>query len=108
MQAAKDLVDLSRDDQRRQVQHHADADAGADVRGTGRQEAEPRMEREIDLLGNQVVDLVNVLPGVDQVQAAVHHLDPQMIFLIDHQADLLVTVDGHAAGPFAIGVFAAD
>ena len=46
--------------------------------------------------------------ALSQVQPAVHHLDPQMVFLVDHQADLLVAVDGHAAGALAFGVLAAD
>src|SRR5262245_54649421 len=37
LQAAEDLLDLAGHHQRRQVQHHADAHAGADVRGAGRQ-----------------------------------------------------------------------
>ena len=36
------------------------------------------------------------------------HLDPQVIFFVDHHADLLARIDGHAAGPLALGVFAAD
>ena len=35
-----------------------------------------------------------------QIQAALHDLDPQMILFVDHQADLLLAVDGHAAGAF--------
>jgi hypothetical protein len=35
-------------------------------------------------------------------------LDAQMIFLVDHQADLLAAINGHAAGPFAFGMLAAD
>ena len=36
------------------------------------------------------------------------HLHPQVIFLVDHQADLLALVDGHAAGAFGLGMLAAD
>ena len=108
MQAAKHLVDLPRDDQRRQVQHHAHAQAGADVRGAGGQIAELRVIGVGDLLGEQRVDAVDLLPGGLQVEPAVHHLDAQMVLLVDHQADLLVAVDGHAAGALAFGMFAAD
>ena len=31
-----------------------------------------------------------------------------MIFLVDHQADLLVRVDGNAAGPFGLGMLPAN
>ena len=43
-----------------------------------------------------------------QVQPAVHALDPQMVLLVDHQADLLLRIDQHAAGALAFGVLAAD
>ena len=108
LQAAEDLVDLPRDHQGRQVQHHAHAHAGAHVRGAGGQIAQLGMEGERHLVGDQRVDAVDLLPGVLQIEPAVHHLDPQVVFLVDHQADLLAAVDGHAAGPFALGVLAAD
>ena len=43
-----------------------------------------------------------------QVQPALHHLDPQVVLLVDHQAELLAAVDGHGAGALALGMFAAD
>ena len=51
LQAAEDLFDLLRDDQRRQVQHHAHAHAGADVRGAGGQIAEPLVEGVVHAVG---------------------------------------------------------
>ena len=44
LQAAEDLLDLPRDDQGRQVQHHAHPHAGADVGGAGGQVAQPLVE----------------------------------------------------------------
>ena len=63
LQAAEDLVDLPRDHQRRQVQHHAHAHAGADVGGAGGQIAELVVEGVGDLVLDQVVDAVDLLPG---------------------------------------------
>ena len=37
-----------------------------------------------------------------------HALDAQVIFFVDHQADLLVRIDHHAAGALRFGMFAAD
>ena len=108
LQAAEDLVDLPRDDQGRQVQHHAHPHAGADVGGAGRQVAQPLVEGVGDLLLDQVVDAVDLLPDAVQVQPALHHLDAQVVLLVDHQAELLVAVDGHGAGALALGVLAAD
>ena len=56
LQAAEDLFDLPRDDQRRQVQHHAHAHAGADVRGAGGQIAEAVVKGVGDAGFDQVVD----------------------------------------------------
>src|SRR4051794_20123141 len=61
-----------------------------------------------NLLADEVIDPVDLLPDGVEVEAAVHDLHPQMIFLIDHQADLLLHVDRNRAGPLAIGVLAAD
>ncbi len=55
-----------------------------------------------------VVDAVDLLPDAVQVEAALHDLDPQVVFLVDHQAELLVPVDGHGPAALAFGVLAAD
>ena len=108
LQAAKHLVDLPGNHQRRQVQHDAHAHARADVRRAGGQIAQPLVEGVGHLLLDQVVDAVDLLPDAAQLQPALHHLDPQMVLLVDHQAELLAAVDGHGAGALALGVFAAD
>ena len=108
VQAAEHLFDLPRDDQCRQVQHHADPHAGADVGGAGGQVAPALVEGVGHMLLDQVVDVVDLFPGRLQVQPALHHLDAQMILLVDHQAERLARVDGHGSCPFALGVLAAD
>ncbi len=57
---------------------------------------------------DQVIDAVDLLPGRVQVQTALHHLDPQMVFLIDHQAEFLTGVNGHRPSPFGLRVLPAD
>ena len=63
LQAAKDLVDLPRDDQGRQMQHHADPHAGAHVRRAGGQIPQPIVECVGDLLFDQIVDPVHLIPN---------------------------------------------
>ena len=60
------------------------------------------------LLLDDVVDAVDLLPDAVQVQAALHDLDPQVVFLVDHEAELLGLVDGHGPAALALGVLAAD
>ncbi len=81
---------------------------GADVRGASGEKTELGMKGKRQMIGQKGVDAVDLLPGVLQIEPAVHDLDPQVIFLVDHQADLFAAVDGHAAGSLAFGVFAAD
>ena len=108
LQAAEDLLDLPRDDQSRQVQHHAHPHAGADVGRAGGQIAQPLVEGVGDLLLDGVVDAVDLFPDALQVEAALQDLDPQMVFLVDHEAECLVLVDGDGAAALAFGQLAAD
>ena len=108
LQAAEDLLDLPGDDQGRQVQHHAHPHARADVGRAGGQVAELLVEGVGDVLLDEVVDAVDLLPDALQVQAALHDLHAEVVFLVDHQAELLAAVDGHGAGALALGVLAAD
>ena len=55
-----------------------------------------------------VVELVHDVPGVVQRQARVHHLDAQVVFLVDHDGDVLLRADGDAAGAVAAGELAGD
>ncbi len=99
VQAAEDLFDLARENQRGQVQHHAHPHPGAHVGRAGGQVAQAFVEGVIDVFFQRVIDAIDLLPRAGQVQAAVHHLDPQMVLLVDHQAELLVGVDHHAPAP---------
>ncbi len=66
------------------------------------------MEGVGDLLLDGVVDGVDLLPDALQVEAALHDLDPQMVFLVDHEAEFLGLVDGHGPAALALGLLAAD
>ena len=108
LQGAEDFLDLLGPPQGRQVKHDAGPHAGAHVRGACGQIAEFLTERISHFLLQEVVDLVDVLPGFVQRQTAAHHLKPKLIFFVDHQADRLALVKGHAARPLGGGDLAAD
>ena len=62
LQGAEDLVDALVLDQPGQVEHDADANAGADVGGAGGQVAELGAEREGELFFQLVVQAVDGVP----------------------------------------------
>ena len=59
-------------------------------------------------LGSSIVDAVYLLPSRVHVQTAVHALNAQMIFFVDHQANLLARIDHHAPRALRVGMFAAN
>ena len=86
MQAAEDFLDLPRNDQRGQMKHHADSHAGADIGRTGGQISPTFMERIHQMRFDKVIDTADLFPCGLQVQPAVHDLNTQMIFFVNHQA----------------------
>ncbi len=52
--------------------------------------------------------MVDLFPGGLQVQSALHDLDPQVVFFVDHQAEFLVRIDGHRPSAFRLGMLPAD
>ena len=104
----EDLLDLAGDDQSRQVQHHADPQPRADVGRTRRQVAVAGVVGVQQHRFEVVVDAVDAFPGAAKVQAALHHLDAQMVFLVDHHAVLFVRGDRHGAAALGVGQFPAD
>src|SRR5262249_35247414 len=103
LQAAEDFVDLPSDHEGRQVEHYADAKAGADVRGTGRQVAETIVVCVRNAGFDQVVELVDLLPSGTKVQAAFEDLDAQMVLFVDHDACLLALIEKNGAGSLRVG-----
>ena len=113
-----DLLDLARKTQRGQVQHDAETRAGANVRRATREVAESRVEGVIERRLDAVVGRVDRRERRGQVQPRVDPLDPQVVFLVDHDRQLLVgqahrecagCVDAaHARGQLALGVLPTD
>ena len=68
------------------MQHHTDPQPGPHISRTGCQVSELRMKRVQDCSFQLIVQLINALPSRLEIQAAMHHLNPEMIFFIDHHA----------------------
>ena len=84
-------------DQAGQVEHDADADAGADVGRAGGQVAELGAEGVGELFLELVVELVDRVPDFGEPKAREHELDPEVVFLVDHDGDVFERADGDAA-----------
>ena len=108
LEGAEDLVDLLGLDQGGQVEHDADADAGADVGGAGRQVAELGTVGVGELLFELVVEAIDSLPDVVEREPREHHLDAEMVLLVDHDRDVLLRSNRDAARTFAVGELARD
>ena len=108
MQATENLVDLPRNDQSRQMQHHTDANAGANVRRAGCQIAPPWRKGVWHNFFNLIVYHLDLLPRTAQVEATVHALNTEVVFFVDHQTHLFEYVDGNAAGSLRISMLAAN
>ena len=70
------------------MEHHADADAGADVGRAGGQVAELGAEGVGELLFELVVELVDRVPDLGEAKAREHELDAEMVLLVDHDGDV--------------------
>jgi len=102
------LLDLPGDDQGRQVQHDRDPHARPQIGGASRQVAELRGVRVVDALLEGIVDFVGEFERRPELEARPQALDPEMVLLVDHDADALVRRERHAARPLREGVVAAD
>ena len=88
--ALDDRVDLVRQHQPRDVQHHAGPHAGSHVGRAGGQKTEARRERVRNVLLDLVVHRVDGLPGPIQVQSRPHDLKAHVIFFVDHDRHAFV------------------
>ena len=105
---AEDLVDVLRLHERGEVQHHADPDAGADVGRAGGQVAEPLVEGVIQALFQLVIEAIDLLPDFREREPGAHHLDAEVVLLVDHDRGDLVAADGDPARAFGVHQFPAD
>ena len=101
-------LDLVAQFQGRQVHHHRQSDARAEVGGTGGQVSPSRRKRIIDFRLQRLVHGVDPLDEIVQPQAGCDQLHPQMIFLVDHDAEGFVVGYGDGAGDVGLGQVARD
>ena len=90
------------------MHQNTDPHACSNIGWASRQVSQLIMKSKIQMLLNQIVKAVDMLPGAFQIVAAFHDLDAQMIFFVDHQTDALGVIDCHGASSVGIGVFATD
>ncbi len=104
----ENLLHVLLERQGRQVHHHADADAGAHVRGAGCEVAvfgahgigQPALQR--------LVHLCQRAKCAVDIKARLDPLQPQVVFLIDHDAEHLAAPENHSPRTLGGGQFAAD
>ena len=80
----------------------------ARIRGTAGEKSSPVVEREIELHAEGVVDAVEHVPQVKRTAAGVHCLHSNVVFFIDHDADVPRGVANNAAVPLYVNQFGAD
>ena len=103
-----DRIDLLAQNQPRQMEHRADADARAEIRRAGRQIAKLVVEGIIQLLLQLGIQMVNRAPRLPQLQPGPQRLHPQMVLLVDHHTETFLAVQHQAAAGAFRRVFAAD
>ena len=81
---------------------------GADVRRTRGEIAEFLTERERQPVFEFIVDVADIVPAFVEREAAAQDLQPQVVFLVDHQAHGFLWADPNAPGPVSIRVFSTD
>ncbi len=108
LQAAEDFVDLPGDHERWQMEHDAYSQTGADVGRAGGEIAEPVVVGVCNAGFDEVIELVDLLPGGPKIETALEDLNPQVVLFVNHHAHLLALIDEHRPSAFGVGMLAAD
>ena len=104
-----DRIDLLRQHQARQMQHRADANAGAEIRRAGGQITQLVVESVIQLLLQAAESTWSMAPQAwRSCKPGPQRLHPQVILFVDHHAEGFLAVQHQAAADAFGGVFAAD
>ena len=103
-----DLVDHLAQDKAGQMEHGGGAHAGADIRRASGQITEPRVVGEIEFRLERAVHFIDELERALQLQTRADRLHPQVIFLVDHDAQRLPAIHDHGAAHALRRMFAAD
>jgi hypothetical protein len=66
------------------------------------------VKRVRHLILDLIVEIIDLLPRTFQIEAAFHDLNSKMVFLVDHQTKLLLSVNRNRASAIGIRVLPAD
>ena len=105
---AKDPLHFPGFENRRQMQHDADANTGSEIRRAGGQIAEPLVKGERQLMFQRIVEPIDPIPNRRKTEPGGHRLNPQMVLLVDHDAEILVAVDQNGPRLIVLDKFTAD
>ncbi len=97
---AEHFIDLLGRDQCRQMEHHADAQAGTYIGGASGQVAQLFCECVGQFALERIVEIVHSLPCGLQVETALHDLQPKVILFVDHDTEAFLGVEDHRTRPF--------
>lgn len=95
---ASNFFDFTGELECRQVEHDRNADACADVGGASSEIAEAAGVGVVEFLFEDIIDVVDLLPGLAELHSRAENLHAQVVFLIDHDGEGFVAADGHGAG----------
>ena len=107
METARKSFSISlREHERRQVDHHRHAHAGADVCGAGGEVAPLGAEGELEPLGELRVEGVYLVPRLREAKSRAKHLHAEVVLLVDHDGQPLVVAHRDGAAGLAGHVLA--
>ena len=101
-------IDLLGQNERRQMQHHRGTHAGAEIRRAGGQVTEFRIKGERQTAFQLAVHAVHEFIGTVEVQTGADALNAEVILLIDHDGNALLTIHDDRAARRARRMLAAD
>lgn len=105
---AEHFIDLLGRDECREMEHHADAQAGPDIGGASGEVAQLFCEGVGKFALEDIVEIIHSLPCGLQVETALHDLQPKMVFFVDHDTESFLGVEDHCARSFGFAEFVAD
>lgn len=107
-EGSKDFLDLLGSDQGGQVEHDTDAQTGSHVGGARGQVSQGLREGVGELALKNIVEFVHPFPCRLQVEAAVHHLQAQVVLFVDHDAEAFFGVEDHRPSSLRFAQLMAD
>lgn len=108
VECAKHLFNLFGSDEGWQVEHDADSQPGADIGRARGQVTQFLGEGVREFAFEQIVQFVHPFPCRGQIQSALHDLETQVVFFVDHDAEAFLGIQDDRAGSFRFAQLVAD